>query len=109
MIQTNRLTERLVISEIVSSATTIGQVVDTLEPVAVVYGTLLQQRGSIDTTRLPVAVYADEISFYCRFLDISNKKKYKLEYQERVYNIKEINHVGNRNREATIIRCLNSR
>jgi hypothetical protein len=106
MIQTNRLTEKLFIYEIASSGSTIGAVVETLTLVNTIYASLLNQRGDTNYTKLPGAVYNDQISFYCRYLNLSNKKKYRVEYQSKMYYVLEINTVG-RN-EATIIRCSNT-
>jgi len=106
-INTSRLTERLEIFEITSSASTIGEVVETLTRVKIVYASLLSQKGDVDYNKLPGAVYEDVIVFYCRYLPISSKKKYRLEYNGNSYYISEINHIG-RN-EASIIRCTNVR
>jgi head-tail adaptor len=105
-IQTARLTEELTILEIQTSASTIGAVVETLVPVRTIYGTILNERGNLSFSG-PGNVYNNQISFYCRFIGILNKKAYKIRYKEEDYSIEEITHVSRS--AATIIRISNSK
>lgn len=101
-ISTRRLTEKLTILEIAMSASTIGQPVETLTPVLTVYGSILNEKGSM-TFNAPGNVYNNALSFYLRYLSIIDKKKYKIQYRDETYRIDEITHV--QRNKATIIRC----
>jgi hypothetical protein len=106
MVQTARLTERLILKELTVSANTYGEVISIYRPVATIYASITSQRGST-SFNAPGTTYSDSISFYMRYLGILEKKKYIVEYGLNDYEIENITHVS-RN-AATIIECVTAK
>jgi head-tail adaptor len=102
MVQTNKLTELLTIKELTVSATTYGEAIETYKPVLYVYGSIINQKGNTTFTA-PGAVYNDAITFYLRYLPILQKKKYRIEYGGKDYEINNVTMV--QRNAATVIDC----
>ena len=102
MVQTNRLTELLVLKELTVSATTYGEAIEIYRPIKALYASITTQRGDRNFTA-PGAVYTDSISFYTRFFDVSDKKKLRVEYNGDDYVIENITTV--QRNKATILEC----
>src|SRR5687768_5195214 len=105
MVQAAKLTERLIIKELTISATSYGEAVEIFKPVLIVYASISNQRGNTTFNQLPGNVYADSISFYLRYLPITDKKKYRIEYNGDDYEITNISTV--QRSRATVIDCIN--
>ena len=105
MIQTNRLTEKLTIKELITSATTEGIPVKIWVTRKTIYATLLNQRGNFnfDSTYLG-DTYEDTASFYCRYIDLP-KKNTLVTWNCKEYSIMNISHTGPRRKSETIIDC----
>lgn len=104
--QTHRLTEKLIIQELLyTSGTTFGVPVESWFNWKVVYGTILKQNGKISNKDENGNIYSDSILMYIRYLPqlYMNKKKYRIIYNECVYSIES---VFNTNREATTIELV---
>jgi head-tail adaptor len=105
MIQTAKLTERLVLKEIAFSATTAGEVIEICRPIAVVYASIVNQRGDAGFKSNTGLVYTDNISFYMRYRNLDPKSTV-IEYNGEDYGIDNITHVS---RNATVIDCNKSK
>jgi head-tail adaptor len=104
--QTNRLTEKLEIKRLVSSGTTTGLVVNVWVTVQTIYATLQNQRGNLGVNSTYLGdVYEDTVSFYSRYINLE-KKKTRIYWNCKEYEVTNITHVGPRRTEATIIDCI---
>lgn len=101
MIQTNKLTEKLIIKHITTSASTYGEVVNIYKPICTVFASITSQRGNMAFNENNGNIYNDNISFYMRFKNL-DKKKTVIEYNCEDYQINNITNIG---RTATIIDC----
>ena len=102
MITTSRLSEKLEIQELVISASTYGEAVESWKTVRVIYGTQTIQKGKlIDGTFEQSAM--DYLSFYCRYTPLL-KKGVRIMYNGEPYKIFNTNTVT-RN-QATIIELI---
>lgn len=99
--QTNKLTEELLVKTIAHSATTTGEVVHIYKPAFKIWASKTSQRGSMNYQENFGKNYSDTLSFYMRYRALDTKK-IVIEYQEKDYEIVSIENVA---REATIIEC----
>ena len=107
MVQAAKLTEKLIFKELTVSATTYGETIETFKPVLIVYASITNQKGNTNFNQLPGNVYSDDISFYMRYIPITDKKKYRIEYNSNDYEITNVTSIQ-RNR-ATVIDCIGVR
>lgn len=101
MIQTSRLTEKLDLLQLTSSATTYGTTVPFWKTVGTIFGSILVERGQKSYDQLPGAIYETDIRFYLRYNPVLDKKMYRIGYQGHIYKIVEIATV--QRNQATII------
>jgi len=100
-IQTNRLSELIIIKELTISATTYGETINVYKPVKYIYASILNQKG--DTRFKMGNVYEDTISFFCRYQKIQ-KKGIRIEYNCQDYDVINITTV--QRNQNTIIDCI---
>ena len=92
MVHTAKLTEKLIVQEIVISASTIGADVSFYKNKYVLYGSITTQRGNLKEADKNKEVYSDMISMYLRYIDLP-KKGIRICYNGEYYKIINITSV----------------
>jgi SPP1 family predicted phage head-tail adaptor len=103
MVTTSKLTERLEIQQLVLSATTYGEGVETWQTVRVIYGTQTAQKGKLYKNNFD-QYDMDFIEFYCRYTPLLRKGT-RILYKGDAYKIYNLNTVTRK--QATVITLIN--
>src|SRR5687767_4692490 len=99
--QTAKVIEKLTLLKLNVSRGDLGEPLEFWEPLQVLYGSILNERGSKNFSNLPGDVYTTTLRFWLRYNPMINKKGMKVEYNEEKYKVLEVTHISPR--QATII------
>jgi len=102
---TARLTEKLTIKELTTSATTEGIAVQYWRPIKTIAASITSQRGNMTFDGEYLGeTYTDNVSFYCRYIRGLKKKETRIEWNCQEYEI--INTATVQRNVATVIDCV---
>lgn len=92
MVLASRLTEKLILTEVAISASTIGEPIETYTDYKTIYASIITQNGTgAFNTGLPGNTYTDNINFYCRYFTLPESvKKYRVKYKDELYRIRNL-------------------
>ncbi len=99
MVQTAKLTEKLLVQELTVSGSSFGENIEIWKTKYVIYGSITTQKGNLRQST-DKETYTDVISFYCRYINL-DKKGVRIYYNGEAYKI--INLTNVQRNQATVI------
>jgi head-tail adaptor len=105
VIDSYRLTEKLIIEYLTTSTNEYGGTDETWEAVATIGASIVNQKGSLRFDKqVASGEYFDSISFYCRYIRDIDKKAYRVLYNNEPYKI--INVTTVQRNQNTVLECV---